>query len=133
MTNYEKYKDLVISCIAKDSICDLAHVAYGDNSCYRRTCKECCNFTAEWVKRECVGIDWAKVAVDTQVVVTVDTQVVGTREDGVFNRHFARYHNGMVEVYAYGQTSWSNAGKTVPVAPERVKLRKPSDYLKYAK
>lgn len=125
MTNYEKYKDLVISCIAKDSICDLSHVAYGHNSCARRTCKECWNFTAEWVKRECVGIDWSKVAVDTQVVVT--------REDAVFNRHFAGYRNGMVEVYVYGQSSWSTSGKTVPIEPERVKLRKPSDCLKYAK
>lgn len=67
MTNYEKYKDLVISCVLQDSICDLAYKAYGYKSCEKRTCRECCEFTAEWLNRESTEIDWAKVPADTQI------------------------------------------------------------------
>lgn len=48
MTNYEKYKNLVISCVVQESICDLAHVAYvGSKSCDRRTCTECFKFVKD--------------------------------------------------------------------------------------
>ena len=52
MTNYEKYKDLVISCVLHDSICGLAYEAYEHQSCDGRTCGECCEFVAEWLNRE---------------------------------------------------------------------------------
>lgn len=81
MTNYEKYKDLVISCILKDSICDLAHTVYGDAQCDNRTCEECSKFTAEWLNRESVEIDWSKVEADTPVIIKKGNAVV--------NRHFA--------------------------------------------
>ena len=125
MKNYEKYKDLVISCIAKDSICDLAHEAYGDNSCARRACEECWEFTAEWINRECVEIAWSKVTVDTPVLIKKGNNVV--------NRHFARYYHGMVEVYASGQTSWSTDGGVMPWEPELVMLANTEDIEKYAK
>lgn len=125
MKNYEKYKDLVISCIAKYSICDLAREAYGDDSCERRACGECCEFTAEWLNREYVGIDWAKVEVDTPVLIKKGNNVV--------NRHFARYYKGMVEVYAGGQTSWSTDGGVLPWKPELVMLANTEDIKKYAK
>ena len=125
MKNYEKYKDLVISCIAKDSICDLAHEAYGYHPCERRACEECWEFTAEWINRECVEIDWAKVEVDTAVLIKKGNNVV--------NRHFARYYNGMVEVYAGGQTSWSTDGGVMSWEPELVMLAATEDIKKYAK
>lgn len=129
MKNYEKYKDLVISCIAKDSICDLAHAAYEDTSCAplcaQRSCEECWEFTAEWINRECVEIDWSKVEADTPVIIKKGNNVV--------NRHFARYYNGMVEVYAGGQTSWSTDGGVMSWEPEDVKLGRDEDAIKYAK
>ena len=125
MKNYEKYKDLVISCIAKDSICDLAHEAYGHNSCEKRDCKECWEFTAEWINREYTEIDWAKVAVDTPVVIK--------DEKGIMFRHFAKYYRGHVFVYAKGQTSWTNDGETDAWEPEYVKLGRDEDAIKYAK
>ena len=125
MTNYEKYKELVISCIAKDSICDLAHVAYGHNSCARRTCEECWNFTAEWIKRKSFEIDWTKVEADTPVLIKI--------EDGLMFRHFAKYCHGHVFVYANGQTSWTNDGKTEDWDPNYVVLRRDEDFKKYAK
>lgn len=125
MKNYEKYKDLVISCIAKDSVCDLAHEAYGDNACARRACEECWEFTAEWLNRECSKIDWAKVPVDTPILIK--------DEKGFIFRHFAKYWNGHVFVYANGQTSWTNDGETQPWGPDCVKFARDEDFKKYAK
>ena len=141
MKNYEKYKDLVISCIAKDSICDLAREAYGHNSCERRACGDCCEFTAEWLNREYVEIDWAKVEVDTPVLIKKGNNVVNRLfaryYKGHFARyykgHFARYYKGMVEVYAGGQTSWSTDGGVLPWGPELVMLANTEDIKKYAK
>lgn len=125
MTNYEKYKDLVISCIAQDSICDLAHKAYGTDQCARRTCEECWEFTAEWINRESIEIDWAKVEVDTPVVIKKGNEEV--------HRYFARYRNGIIEVYIAGQTSWSTDGATQDWEPKYVELYNSEDYIKYAK
>lgn len=126
MTNYEKYKDLVISCISKDSICDLAHVAYGNESCaIRSTCKECWEFTAEWAKREYIGIEWAKVEADTPVIIK--------DEKGIMFRHFAKYYRGHVFVYANGQTSWTNDDETEAWEPENVKFARDEDFKKYVK
>ena len=125
MTNYEKYKDLVISCVLNDSICKLANEAYGNKTCDRRTCKECAEFTAERLNREYAEIDWAKVEVDTPVLIKIGNNVV--------NRHFARYDNAMVEVYAGGQTSWSTDGRVMAWEPELVMLATTEDIKKYAK
>lgn len=125
MTNYEKYKDLVISCVLQDSICELAYEAYGDRSCDRRTCGECCEFTAEWLNREYVEINWTKVAVDTPVIIKA--------KDGIMFRHFAKYYRGHVYAYANGQTSWTNDGETQPWEPEDVKLARNEDAVKYGK
>lgn len=57
MTNYEKYNDLVISCFAQDSICDLAQEAYGIDDCADRTCTECYNFITEWLDRKVDEMD----------------------------------------------------------------------------
>ena len=129
MTNYEKYKDLVIRCIAQDSICDLAYKAYGDNlcnnSCDRRTCMECCEFVAEWINREYPEIDWSEVEPDTPVLIKT--------EDGLVFRHFAKYWHGHVFVYANGQTSWTNGGETETWDPDYVEFRRVEDFKKYAK
>ena len=125
MTNYEKYKELVISCILQDSVCDLAHAAYGYKPCDERACAECCKFTAEWLNRECAEIDWSKVSVDTPVLIKV--------EKGIMHRHFAKYYRGYVVVYANGQTSWSNDGETEAWEPECVKFGRDEDAIKYAK
>lgn len=125
MTNYEKYKDLVISCVVQESICDLANVAYEHNTCNKRTCKECCEFMAEWLKREYSGIDWSKVPVDTPVIIK--------DEKGTMFRHFAKYYRGHVFVYANGQTSWTNDGKTEAWEQEYVKFGRDEDNKKYTK
>ncbi len=125
MTNYEKYKDLVISCVLIDSICELANEAYEGKSCERRTCKECAKFTAEWLKREYSGTYWSKVPVDIPVIIK--------DEKGTMFRHFAKYYHGNVFVYANGQTSWTNDGETEAWEPEYVKLGRDEDNKKYAK
>lgn len=125
MTNYEKYKDIVLSCIAQDSVCDLAYVAYVGKSCHRRTCTECCKFVVEWLNREYNEIDWSKVPVDTPVMIK--------DEKGLMFRHFSGYLHGYVFVYANGQTSWTNDGKTEAWEPEFVKLGRDEDNKKYAK
>ena len=125
MTNYEKYKDLVISCLMQDSICDLAHEVYEDKTCDRRACKECREFTAEWLKREYSGIDWSKVPVDTPVIIK--------DEKGTMFRHFAKYYHAHVFVYANGQTSWTNDGETEAWEPEFVKIGRDEDAIKYGK
>lgn len=125
MTNYDKYKDLVISCVLEDCVCELAHKAYGAVLCDEKTCKECCEFTAEWLNREYIEIDWSKVEADTPVIIKA--------KDGIMFRHFANYYRGHVFVYAKGQTSWTNDGETQPWEPECVKFGRDSDFTKYAK
>lgn len=125
MTNYEKYMELVISCVLNDSICELANEAYEDESCDRRTCKECIEFTAEWLKREYSKIDWSKVKADTPVIIKA--------KDGIMFRHFAKYYRGHVFVYANGQTSWTNDSETEAWEPELVKFGRDEDAIKYAK
>ena len=125
MTNYDKYKELVIRCVLNDCICDLAHTAYGDAQCDNRSCGECSKFTAEWLNREYAEINWTKVAVDTPVIITA--------KDGIMFRHFARYYRGHVYVYANGKTSWTNNGETEAWEPEYVKFGRDEDFKKYAK
>lgn len=125
MTNYEKYMELVIKCVEEDSICPLAKEAYGIANCNDRACDECSNFTAEWLRRECIEIDWSKVEADTPVIIKKGNNVV--------NRHFARYYQGLVEVYAAGQTSWSTDGGVIAWEPELVMLGRDEDNKKYAK
>ena len=125
MTNYEKYKDLVISCILQESICDIAHKAHGNKNCLMRTCDECSKFTAEWLNREYSGIDWSKVPVDTPVIIK-DAK-------GSMYMHFEKYYQGHVFVYANGQTSWTNDNETEAWEPELVKLGRYEDNEKYAK
>lgn len=125
MTNYEKYKELVIRCVLTDSICKLADEAYGNKSCGERTCKECAEFMAEWLKRECSEIDWSKVPVDTPVII---------KDKDVFTyRHFAKYCYGHVYVYANGETSWTTNGEKEGWEPGCVELGRAEDNIKYAK
>lgn len=125
MTNYEKYKELVIRCVLNDCVCALAHEAYEEKSCDSRTCKECCEFTAEWLNREYSEIDWSKVEVNTPVLIE--------GEEGIICRHFSGYSHGHVFVYANGQTSWTNNGETQAWEPECVKFGRNEDAIKYAK
>lgn len=125
MTNYEKYKELVISCIARDSICNLAHKAYGDNFCEEIACRECWEFVVEWLNREYNEIDWSKVEVDTPVLVEGEGETM--------RRHFSGYCRGHVFVYENGQTSWTNNGETQAWEPEYVKFGRDEDSKKYAK
>ena len=125
MTNYEKYKNLVISCVLQDSICELAYKAYEGAPCDRRTCVECCKFTAEWLSREDIEIDWEKVPIDTPVLIK--------SEHGILFRHFAEYCHGMVGVYASGLSSWTSDGQTELWEPEYVDIGRPEELIKYAK
>ena len=122
MKNYEKYKDLVIECVRNDSICTIANEAFKSTECGSRTCKYCTAFTAQWLCREYIEIDWEKVPADTPVLIE--------DEEGTMFRHFAKYYRGYVFVYASGQTSWTNDGETQPWEPERVKFGRNEDYTK---
>lgn len=127
MTNYEKYKELVISCVLNENICELAYEAYGDKSCAGRACTECRKFIEEWLNREYIKIDWSKVEVDTPVFIEDED------EEGTICRHFSGYRHGHVFVYANGQTSWTNDGVTQAWEPGCVKFGKNEDAIKYAK
>lgn len=124
MTNYEKYKNLVIRTI-KEGVCILAKEAYKIDDCADITCEECYNIITEWLNRKVDEIDWAKVPVDTPVIIKA--------KDGIMFRHFAKYYREHVFVYANGQTSWTNDGETEAWEPEYVKLGRDEDNKKYAK
>lgn len=125
MTNYEKYKNLVIDCVLKYSPCELVDKAYGLGSCNERTCTECRKIIEEWLNKEYIGIDWSKVKVDTPVTIK--------DEKGIMFRHFAKYYREHVYVYANGKTSWTNDGETEAWEPECVKLGRDEDNKKYAR
>lgn len=61
-------------------------------------------------------IDWNKVDVDTPILVRMRDR------DSWTCRHFAKYENGKVYVWANGKTSWSNCDLNEPSSWECAKL-----------
>ena len=116
MTNYEKYKDeLIKKAIIKTSIAVDIHTNKMVD-CYTIPCEDCkfntcCNKRGkeEWLDSEYVEskkeeVDWAKVLIDTKVLVS---------SDGVtwYKRYFAGVlcETGCPQVFANGADNWSNS------------------------
>ena len=103
MTNYERYRDWVLSEIVNGNPnCEMRQLQLYDGSCYGNTCRNCSKQFVEFLKAEYVAditeTDWSNIAIDTPVF---------TSDDGVkwYNGHFARYENGRVYTWAKGRTS----------------------------
>lgn len=103
MTNYEKYKDELITQL-RTGDCDLFKLALEakNKKCEIVACSECRKLTADWLTEEYKEppVDWSKVAVDTPVLVSYDGEYW-------FNRYFAKYEDGIAYTWANGATSWS--------------------------
>ena len=126
MKNYEKYKDLIIDSIRRDSICELAKQVYGDDCDFHKSCSECRKFVSQWLDKEYTPkIDWSKVPVDTPVICT-------DHRGKKFNRHFSGYENGSIAVFSYGATSWSSDGFDSVWKIDEVELAREEDVEKYS-
>ena len=114
MTNFEKYKKQMEEFIYNTKDSNLA-VAYGKIiKCEEVPCSECELSKKSYIGLDCFSrmllwlceeyqeppVDWSKVAVDTKVLVSDDGEEW-------HKRHFARYKEGIVYVWGYGDTSWT--------------------------
>lgn len=54
------------------------------------------------IEKEPGIVDWSSVAVDTPVIVWENGRI------DTHKRHFAKYENGKVYVYRFGNTSWTS-------------------------
>lgn len=116
MKNREKYAERIIDmavnniAIAIDKqgrLCDCDEIRC--SGCMWYGCNECRKKLKEWSEQECVepAVDWSKVPVDTKVLVKESSS------DLWFKRHFARYENNRIYVWANGATSYSAGGDVV--------------------
>ena len=56
----------------------------------------------EWHKENTLKVDWSKVPVDTKIIVWDDGE-----ESNKAKRHFAKFEDGKIYAWAYGETSWT--------------------------
>ena len=126
MTNYEKYKDLVIENIKEYVSCELANKAYGSDDCSDRKCSECGGRVAYWLNEEYKQqIDWSKVPVDTPVIVKEKSGIER-------RRHFCKYRPNVAEPFVCfnnGKTSFTGDTTTYW---DNCKLARPEDIEKYS-
>ena len=111
MTNFEKYKDLILDSIANGWGVGIDEYTKQITNCFNVSCADC-EFRSngascaarliKWLYEEYQEpeIDWSKVEVDTKVLVSDDGEEW-------HKRHFARYEEGIVYVWNYGGTSWT--------------------------
>ena len=108
MKNYEKYADEIMKYnginICNDFI--IPNILKSDN-CSGMDCCECRVLQIVWLLGEYKEpeVDWSKVAVDTPILVRQD------KNGDWLKRHFAKYKNGDVYVWADGRTSWTGAAE----------------------
>lgn len=107
MTNKEKYaKDLYNIFLNSFGVDEENKPFRCNGKCCGRICqfynneKDCETLAKQWLDEEC-KTDWSKVPVDTPILVKYAIA------PGWLHRHFARYENGKVFVWADGATSWS--------------------------
>ena len=109
MKNYEKYADELKEYkginFCEDFI--LPHILKSKN-CGDLSCDNCRMLQIVWMledyeEPEEPKVDWSKVKVDTPILVRQD------KNGDWLKRHFAKYENGNVYVWADGQTSWTGA------------------------
>ena len=109
MKNYEKYADEIKTYNNGNSYCEeiiIPNVLKPlGKSCIGTSCSVCYSLTTLWLMEEYEEpeVDWSKVKVDTPILVRQD------KNGDWLKRHFAKYENGNVYVWADGQTSWTGA------------------------
>ena len=118
MTNFEKYRAQILEFAGNNSGSNPAVVGSKIINCRDVRCSEC-EFSKKKKKyvgldcfsklllwlyeeeyREEPSVDWSKVETDTKVLVSDDGEEW-------HKRHFAKYEEGIVYVWAYGDTSWT--------------------------
>ena len=112
MKNYEKYADEIKKYKVSRGgyFCSefiMPHILKKD-SCAGINCEHCHILQMIWLLEEYEEpeepeIDWGKVEVDTPILVRQD------KNGDWLKRHFAKYENENVYVWADGQTSWTGA------------------------
>lgn len=130
MTNYEKYRDVIVkfnytSDIGEDEFCNnfvepniLKPMGKG---CLDISCVYCSMLMSVWLLEQYKEpkepeVDWSKVPVDTKIYV----------KDKINNkwnkRYFAKYREGKIFTWYYGRTSWSAENKDEVTSWEYGKL-----------
>lgn len=112
MTNYEKYKEIIDLTFERGENIALTKDTKEVVSCWRLRCENClfshysCDLNrikwlvAEYKEPAEPEIDWAKVPIDTPVLVSNDGKEWS-------RRHFSRVVNGIPHAWMYGSTSWT--------------------------
>lgn len=115
MDRYDGYKDTLIVILRKHMGVDKQGNPVSCDDLYCENCQlnyACCDgglcvnenhkTALDWLKAEYTEppVDWAKVEVDTPVLVSEDGEIW-------YNRYFAYYSNGIVYTWVNGQTHWS--------------------------
>lgn len=118
MTNYEKYRDMIVksnytSKNEDDVFCNnfvepkiLKPIG---KDCLGITCNYCRVLTTVWLLDQYKEpkepeVDWSKISVDTKVYVK------DNENDKWIKRYFAKYEKGRVYTWMYGNTSWVSDG-----------------------
>ena len=112
MKNYEKYADEIKN-YKGDNFCTnfvKPNILKSEYCVDDMTCDVCRMIQAIWLLEEYKEpeepeTDWNKVKVDTPILVRQD------KNGDWLERHFAKYENGDVYVWADGQTSWTGTDK----------------------
>lgn len=111
MTNFEKYRGEILEISKNGDRVAIDKCTKKVQSCSEVTCWNCVFYNGDafctvplmlWLYEEYQEpkVDWSKVAVDTKVLVSDDGEEW-------HKRHFARYEEGIVYVWGYGDTSWT--------------------------
>lgn len=134
-TNYEHYKDELIKLLLSEhTLCDFKKenvLKVTQCSAPNIPCEECDKRVREWFdqpyEEPVIEIDWARVPVDTPVLIT-HPHYTGE------HRHFKKFNNEAIYTFNNGKTSWtvSTAGNTRWDIGE-VKLAREEDIEKYRK
>ena len=110
MKNHEKYADKIKTYTNGSSYCEeiiIPNVLKPlGKSCVDTSCDVCNALTILWLMEEYEEpeepeIDWSKVKIDTPILVR------DFEGSDWFRRHFAKYENGTVYAWDFGNTSWS--------------------------
>lgn len=119
MTNREKFAEQILDIACNGSKIAVSKATLEPIACYKLACKDClfgfrdtdsCTSAREkWANSKYVepSVDWAKVPVDTQILVR------DYENHEWIRRYFARYVNGEVLAWRNGTTSWSTNHENV--------------------
>lgn len=109
MKNKEKYIDEIMEALIDGLAIDRRSGSF--NGCRTMICDDCLflkngipcvDIKREWLERECQEpqVDWAKVEVDTPILVSSDNEHWS-------KRYFAKHEDEKVYAWGCGATSWS--------------------------